>query len=251
MNAAPASPEVLSRGLLDPAVRVVSVDIFDTVLLRNTKPEHLRFRQIAGLWSDHLRSASGSRATTDDLYFARLRAAHVAYRTAEMVQWNREATFDNILGLTCEAARVGREHVPALRQIEVGYEKKNLAPNRPLVDLLRKARAQGKQVVYISDMYLSGQDVAELIKHHVPDWPFDAGFLSSDIGLTKRGGLLFDHVCSTINVEPAAVLHLGDSLHADVEMPVKRGLRAIHTPRPSTWQRIKSFRERLTPKPKI
>jgi predicted HAD superfamily hydrolase len=245
-----STSQPLSQQLLAPDVRAVSVDIFDTVLLRNTKPEHLRFRQIASRWAEHLRAA-GKACSPDDLYFARLRAAHVAYRTAEMVQWNREAKFDHILNLTCHAARIDPSHAPTLRRIEVDYEKDNLAPNRPLVDLLRTARTRGKKVVYISDMYLSGADVAELIAHHIPDSPFDAGFLSSDIGLTKRGGLLFDHVCAALNLPPAEVFHLGDSRHADVEMPVKHGLRALHTPRPASWQRVRSFRERLTPKPRV
>ncbi len=243
-------PAELPAQVLAPDVRAVSVDIFDTVLLRNTKPEHFRFRQIAALWSGAL-SRAGVRASADDLYFARLRAAHVAYRTTEMVQWNREARFDHILELTCQGARVDAFHVPELRRIELAYEKLNLAPNHRLIELLTKARDQGKTIVYISDMYLSGVDVADLIAHHVPAHPFHAGFLSSDIGLTKRGGLLFDHVAAAINIPAPNILHLGDSHHADVQMPIQRGLRALHTPRPPHWQRLKTLRERLTRKPRI
>ena len=80
----------------------------------------------------------------------------------------------------------------------------------------------------MSDIYLPREFVARLLEKNALLGPVDGLYVSSEVGLQKSTGALFDHVLAKEGLKPAELLHIGDSQAWDVDMPRKRGVRALH-----------------------
>jgi FMN phosphatase YigB (HAD superfamily) len=232
------------RAALDDATRVVSVDVFDTLLLRTGRPEAARYfeigqRQLRALADHGYRTALGA----EDLMHLRLLAARAAYRNAPLVQGVRDAGYDDILRLLCAGMGLPRTAEVPLRAAELEYEAGALRPNRALVDILERCHLAGKRLVCISDMYLPGRDIATLLRTHVPHRPLEAVYSSADAGVTKSSRLLFGHVAAALGVQPAQMVHGGDSRRSDCEAACAAGVRGFYLPRARTW-RVAGFLRR-------
>ncbi|MGL4209278.1 MAG: hypothetical protein ACRCTY_07800, partial [Candidatus Adiutrix sp.] len=61
---------------------------------------------------------------------------------------------------------------------------------------------------------------------------FSALYLSSEVGLMKYYGEMFDHVLEKENIKPHEMLHIGDDEISDVKSPAKRGIATmrLHAP---------------------
>lgn len=225
--------ETLTR---NPHIDVISVDVFDTLLLRKTRPEQARFWDIARAQRRELTLCGFQPIDRRSLFLARLLAARVAYRNAEPVRGQREPGFDDILRLLCAAVELPDDAHHALIAAEMSVEKTMLSGNQPLARILSHARHSGKRVVFASDMYLYKNMIWELIRHCLPELELDEGYVSSELGVSKRAGGLFDVLCTEEGVDPDRVAHIGDNRESDFEVPRSRGIHSIYSPRPRWWR---------------
>jgi FMN phosphatase YigB (HAD superfamily) len=228
---------------LGPAVKVVSVDVFDTLLLRTTRPEEQRFEDIARRQLAALRAAGHQVAATPrDVLILRLQSVRDAKRSTQPVLGDREASYDEIAGALLDALGLNRDLVPLLRESEIEYEAANLFPNRLLIEILNAARQADKRVICLSDMYFSNRDIGELLRRRAADFAPDAIYVSADYGYGKASGHLYREVARQEGAEPEAIVHCGDSRRADVAMAKSHGLGAVHAPRPLTWRALALLR---------
>ena len=119
-------------------------------------------------------------------------------------------------------------HDPAkLMEAEIALELALVEPNPEVAAVFCAMVATGKQVVIVSDMYLSADFfVRALQSSGMAQVPL---FISADLNATKRDtGELFEIVARDLNVAPADILHIGDNLLADVTRAQEKGLLAFH-----------------------
>ena len=228
---------------LGPGIKVVSVDVFDTLLLRTTRPEEQRFEDIAARQLAALRSAGHElAATARDVLNLRLQSARNAKRDTPPVLGDREARYDQIAGAMLDALGLNRDLLPLLLDCELEYEAANLYPNHLLIEILKGARHAGKRVICLSDMYLSNRDIGELLRRKADGCTPDAIYVSADFGYGKASGHLYREVTKQENAEPEEIVHCGDHRRADVEMARSQGFGAIHAPRPLSWRGLALLR---------
>lgn len=227
------APLRAALGMAD--VDLVSVDVFDTLLLRRTRPEFARFSDVAELQHGALGAASPGSAA---LLACRLRVTRRAYDEVRAGR-SGEVSFAAILAELCAELHLPSETAAALLEVELHYEAGVLAPNRPLATLLAGLAVP---VVAVSDTPLSAASVGALLMRFLPGLPLGRIYASADEGATKRDGALFDVVCRREGVAPARVLHVGDHPHSDVAMPKARGLGAVHLPRTPLWRWLHGLR---------
>ena len=225
------------------AASVISFDVFDTLLLRNTKPEPLRFKEISTDWA----KAIGNPELGKDLFYSRLLAARISYRTIAKNLGCREAKYSHILKTVCQLNNIGVELVSDLTDAELRYETNNLKLNRALSKDLQRAVEDGKPIIAISDMYFSAEEIRRLIEHLAPELAGYKIYSSSDSGLNKASGALYEFVA---NKEGLALdstwLHIGDNYHSDVVRAREVGLSATYTPRGRAWRFVSKFRRIAT-----
>lgn len=215
---------------MPPQVRVLSVDVFDTLLMRNEKPELMRFQEVAVQQSQFL-AERGRKLKVKDLYHARVSSAHVCYQTAPCNHGERDARLIDIFRVLIESMHLTNWiTVEELLYIELLYERKNLQLNQDLLDFLQK-RGSGKKIVLTSDIYFREAELAWLVGEFVSCF-WDNIYASCDYSMTKRGGGLFKLLCKNEGVTSAQVLHIGDNRQSDVQKPRELGLMTCYLPRP-------------------
>jgi FMN phosphatase YigB (HAD superfamily) len=93
--------------------------------------------------------------------------------------------------------------------------------------LLTSARQRGQQVIFVSDMYLPGEFIRQLLEKHGLWLAGDRLYVSHEHGMAKHGGL-FVKICEELSLTPDQVQHIGDNLRSDVLAPRRLGIRAAH-----------------------
>jgi FMN phosphatase YigB (HAD superfamily) len=209
----------------DPACRLVSSDLFDTVLLRDSATETERLAESA------YRAATRLGVRHDALVTLRWCLHDAAYRAVELERPSGEATLAAMTRVLAGALGLGAEAAEVLRATEVEVDASHLHPNRPLLDMLAGLRRDDTRVVAVSDTYYSERDLQDLLRTVVGEHPFQAVYASAELGVTKHAGSIFSRVCELEQVEPGQVVHVGDSTGADVAQAAAAGWRPVHLPR--------------------
>jgi len=221
----------------DPYVKVVSVDVFDTMLWRMVAEPVDAFPLV------------GRRLLERGVL-----APHISPYTFDHVRQRAEWQARGVLqaeggGVEVDLARIYAEVPPhvlragaaatinvevqraAAIDVEVQVEKELLLPDLDVAAVLAEAQDRGKRLVAVSDTYFSEQQLRELLDvGPLAGLRFERIFASSAHGVGKGHGL-FDLVLAELEVDAAAVVHLGDNLEADVRAPQRVGLRVVHLER--------------------
>lgn len=222
-------------------VAVVGFDVFDTLLRRRIEPETVKdvvARRLVRLLTDL--------------------PPHAPLRTWGMPDWRLLREKRRLLEIELgHAAEIrGHDHEFRLREMmeawvkrcaqplvpepiiqsfanqlvehELRCERAATTPTFGIAQALETARACARRVIFVSDSYMSAADIRSLLAASGLLDFLDAGYVSSELLLTKRAGRLFERVMADEGISPASFLFIGDNAHSDVHSPASRGIRTIH-----------------------
>jgi FMN phosphatase YigB (HAD superfamily) len=113
-----------------------------------------------------------------------------------------------------------------LAELEFEFELRNTYLDPDLFEFIAKYPAE--RTIFLSDFYMSAVKLKRLLTHHGVSHKVPDGISSCDVGLNKRSGQLFVHVHETYSITPSEHVHIGDNLRADVEVPRRKGIKAVH-----------------------
>lgn len=137
--------------------------------------------------------------------------------------------------------------IASLVEAELNAEIEACYPYPPMVDLIRAATAQNKQIIVVSNTYFTENHLRRLLKQILPDDVYVAinqVFCSCDYRQSKATGL-FDHVLAKVNFPAHSILHIGDNAGMDYFIPKSKGISASHLvqfdPDIKEWQRLYSL----------
>jgi GT2 family glycosyltransferase/FMN phosphatase YigB (HAD superfamily)/tetratricopeptide (TPR) repeat protein len=117
----------------------------------------------------------------------------------------------------------------AAAKVEVGVECEACQLNPGIAEFIRHIRGRGLRVVILSDMYLSAGDLKEILAaNHFDASIFEFVLTSSDAGVCKGTGHLFELALKQLKLEPGQLLHIGDNYESDVIGARRAGVRAVH-----------------------
>ena len=205
-------------------LKVLSLDVFDTMLWRRAPRPVDVFPAVAAVLRQ--REMLGEEITP--AVFKTLRIA--AERRARTRRDPNGAAEVAILDIYAEMPPyvVNGASPGELVAVELEVEAKVLAPDLDVRELARFAREHGKQVIAVSDTYLSEAELRQLIEPwFTGDAAVDRVFSSSDHGVGKTNGM-FDLVLRELGVAPRELVHVGDNEFADVERPSKVGIPTVY-----------------------
>jgi HAD superfamily hydrolase (TIGR01549 family) len=187
--------------------RVLSVDVFDTALLRLVREPVDVFRLVPG----------APRGFVEERVAAERRA-----RLKAAARGHDDITLDEIYDeLPAAWDRAG------LKARELDVERAVSAAHPTVRDLVVDARALGKRVVFVSDMYLPEAFLAELLREAGYDVDDESLFVSSTHRVSKGSGRLYERMLTATSARPSEVLHIGDNRFADFEQARRVGFRAV------------------------
>jgi FMN phosphatase YigB (HAD superfamily) len=209
---------------------VVSVDVFDTTLIRDNKGQRRRFADAAAELARRL-GREGHAVDVGLLFKLRLMVHGLAYRAVAIERPAGDATLARMQKIQCLLLGLDPSCAAHMQEAELAVERRSLSANRDLIDWLAAMRAAGKSVIAVSDIYLPTAAVSALISEKTGT-AVARTYVSSDFGLTKSSGKLFARVAAIEGMPLARMLHCGDHPRSDVAMPRAAGMQAVLLPRP-------------------
>lgn len=217
----------LALAVVRPDVKVVSTDVFDTLLWRQVPSPPAAF----GLVGDRLAHRGMLTPAVTAMGFASLRAQaeeHARHRLDERSR-RTEVTLAEVYELLGDGVlAAGARVAGAALKVELEVERDLLVPDLDVLALLEAAQEAGKAVVAVSDTYFTEDQLRWLLDQPaLRGFALDRVFTSCGYRIGKSGGL-FDIVLRELDVAPEQIVHLGDNEVADVEVP--RGLGIACTP---------------------
>lgn len=212
--------------------RIISCDVFDTLLYRDHRSERRRFNDIAVLAARYIGDELGVQRHPNAIRRARFEVQRQAYRALDLCDPTGDVRFADMLdGMTRLLSLDGRA-AELLYRAEIAIESAQLSTNGRLINWLGTQVQSGCRVIAVSDTYHKADTVAQLLADRVPNHILSRIFTSADFNATKRTGALFEVVVREEGVAPADILHLGDDSRADVTMARAAGLQSVQLLRP-------------------
>lgn len=197
--------------------KIVSIDIFDTLLFRCfEKPSDL-FEKVALLAKEQ------GYLSTDwnpcDFKLIRIEAERNIYQAGE------EPTLENIYS----NISIPNADLKRIQELEIHVECDNCFANPLILEFVEYVRDRKIPVVLTTDMYLSKEQIIQMLKvcDISVEW-FDEIFVSSEYCASKREGSLYDIVLDRYGIMPEQMLHIGDNSQSDIHMANQKGIDTFH-----------------------
>ena len=212
-------PAAFPALLAAPSLRAVSFDVFDTALVRTfARPTDLFFELGRTLAAQRLTTMTPER-------FSHLRVqAEVQARRNQADAEPRLADIYQVL-----ATQLGwtDDRRKSAEQAELALEQQSMTAVPRVQGWIQAARAAGKRIAFVSDMYLPVSVVREMLEKEKMAQPGDPILVSCEQRATKSSGTLFDRLLATLALPAGDVLHVGDHAHSDGTVPRSKGLRTL------------------------
>lgn len=174
---------------------VISFDIFDTALVRVTDTPEEVF--------DIVGKTIGDKSFRNK----RIRAQKIAEK-----KYGKATALRNIYQEMVNFGYVKIEDKEEILKMELKIEDKVCTPRMAIRDLVEKLSEIGKTVVFLSDMYISGEYM-ELILKNKGFWGFQNVIVSCDIGKNKIDSDAYRYLKELYPSQK--ILHIGDNIRTD------------------------------------
>ncbi|MGO2264651.1 glycosyltransferase [Halomonas sp.] len=202
------------------SVKLVSFDIFDTLISRNVLiPKDI-------FWLMGKNEEVKRLALTNDFESYRVLAEKQARKKIENSGQHIDPTLEQIYSELSEIVGIDNIYAQKLKQIENEYEVKFCHPKSKIIELLDFAILSGKKVVLCSDMYLPRDTIEKMLKKCGVS-NYDKLYLSCEIGLTKKHGTIYPKLINDFKLSPESILQIGDNQKSDIQKSKENGLKAI------------------------
>lgn len=214
----------------------LSLDVFDTFLIRGPEAEATRFLEFSGYLKRELSQGpfAGHLAhvSAESLTLMRAKAMYLTYRFRPRVDGCGEGSIVDVANSIAATLGGGYGLAERLLELEVSFEANKLRRNAVLSNLAAHFKERGGCVILLSDMYLHKEHIEGICKSVDPEGfaLVDRVYSSADTVLNKRSGTVFRLVIDEMAIDPGTTVHVGDSFRSDVEMARLAGLNALHFP---------------------
>ena len=211
--------------------RILSLDVFDTLVLRDNSSEITRFFEVGGRMAEIASASSATSVSQIDAFVARQLGTKATYRASRVENGCREGSLTE-LHQTASRILTGNDGLAEdFVFAELQNESTRIVPNPFLVDYVGRYREAGGKVVLITDMYMHADHVETLLDMlGIASEDYDFLISSADTKVSKSSGGIFPLVEKEMEAQPDQFVHMGDSFRGDVAKPIAAGWQALHLP---------------------
>lgn len=213
----------IKEALTENNIKVISFDIFDTLILR----PFLYPTDIFIVLEQYVDTVIES---IDGIGFKEIRVkAERILRDEKYRNKEQEVTLDEIYDKIREITSLSKEVLENIKRKETELEVEYCYVRQSGKELYELAEYLGKEIIFISDMYLPKTTIEKILHKN----GYDKGklFLSCEYNKTKAQKTLFKAVFAELQCRPSEIVHIGDNYVTDVEHAQSLGMKAFHLPR--------------------
>jgi predicted HAD superfamily hydrolase len=200
--------------------KVFSFDVFDTVITRcYSRPTDLFYSVGQELFKRQFISITPEAWTT-----LRIIAEENTRKSSDQ----EEITLSEIYAYISVVLNVEGGVQEQMQHIEMERELACFSPIQTNKDLIDSLRQKGQQVIFISDMYLPKDLIQTALRKNGIECHDNDLYVSCEHRLTKHTANLFKKVLRDFDIAPQNLIHTGDNIYSDYEVPRKLGIDAKH-----------------------
>lgn len=211
----------LHAQIIDENIECISFDIFDTLVVRPfLRPVDLfRF-----LDKEYRKENVGGVEFSEMRETAEVIARNKQHEENSLIE---EITLDDIYKVIHEVYYIDNKILNKLKNIECDLEVRFCEKRNTAFNLYQLALNCNKKIVCTSDMYLPLEVIKKILdKNGYKN--IDKIYLSSEVRKTKATGSLYNYVISDLKIDADKIIHIGDNFESDYEVPIKKGINAVH-----------------------
>ena len=180
--------------------KVVSFDIFDTLITRNLNKPTDVFELIQ-------KKLNETNFKISDFKEKRIQAEMTVRNKNE----KKEITLDDIYNeLSFEYSL---EQTKFLKELEIECELDICEKNYSFYELYNYCKKNNKIIIIISDMYLNKKYIEDILQKN--EIEYDKIYISSELSLTKRDGDIYKFVLEDLKINKNEIIHFGDNFKSD------------------------------------
>ncbi|WP_150124256.1 HAD family hydrolase [Cupriavidus nantongensis] len=195
----------------------VTFDVFDTLIARTV----LSPGDVFTLMEERVREISDGLIV--DFRRFRVQAESRAREIARNDFGYQDVTLAEIYAEFKSMLDIPDEYIGKICDLEIETEHAVVIPRAIGADMLRVALRDGKDVMLISDMYLSASQIRDLLAA-VGISGYEAIYVSSEIRKSKKEGDLFDYIIQRHGLVATDIVHVGDNAIGDFSVPAHKGI---------------------------
>lgn len=197
-----------------------SFDIFDTLITRIVANPEGIFLMI----KEKLKSVKNDFKLPEELINNFFMYRIEAQKISALNPNKKEYTLEDIYYFLSKKFYLTKEQENYLINLEIETEMECCLP---IEENIGKVKQIGeKEVFFLSDMYLSKEVILKLL-NKVGIYPDPKKvYVSSEIGMNKSSGELFDYFAKSNNIKYSELTHIGDNFISDYIIPRKKGIKA-------------------------
>jgi len=203
-------------------IKLLSFDVFDTLLIRTIDPPDAAKNLVA----ERIVQKQLFTLSAEQILAIRYKEEKRLRELASSAGFDPECSVAEIFTALLDRLSAPASLLPQLISIELEVEKELTLPMPGMIAILKKF-AQHYTIVATSDTYLSGDQVRELLEVAGYSSLISKVYASSDYRVGKGSGRLFQTVSSCEHLHESEILHIGDNFRADFLAPLKLGIKAI------------------------
>lgn len=201
-------------------IKVVSFDIFDTLLIRKIDPPDEIKKVVSSLISEILP------ISPNEYLFMRTVAEQQLRKRVRSMGFDDECSIEEITEYILKQCKFDLKLKDELLLIELQVEKTFISPMPGIKSLLTKFKDRHK-VIATSDTYLPVWMIKILLHEARLGHLIDNIYCSCDYKLNKGSGRLFKKIAECEGINITELLHIGDNFMSDYFVPRKVGCNAI------------------------
>ena len=207
---------ILSRLIEHSSIKIVSFDIFDTLIFRPV----IHPRDIFYFFDKYYQETFDK--TVENISNLRIDCENeLIYR--EGVE---NVTIDSIYEELENKFNLDKDQINMLKEKEISLEIALADLNSEIFSIYKKAKKSNKKIIFTTDIYLPSWCISKIINKF--DIEYDALYVSADIKKRKDNGSLFDEIIHIEEIHPFEMLHIGDNIESDFLVPLKKGIVSFH-----------------------
>jgi FMN phosphatase YigB (HAD superfamily) len=211
-------------------MKLLSLDIWDTLITRDVHPEQIKFEfaeEYLKLFKNEIKSS-----LNDSLKIYQLRnrielkIAEYSRAMGQSGEYKFNDVVTDLMRLTFkDPSHVRPENALQLEKLELEIEKKHCLRNKHIDSIIADLKADA--VILISDFYHSADFLKDLLLSVDSPYSSQKIYSSCEHGKNKFFGDLFE-LAQKESAQFSEHIHIGDNPTADVNSPAKYGIKPIH-----------------------
>lgn len=204
----------------------ISFDIFDTLLLRAVdKPQDI-FLQLGRFAIEK----GYTRNNLTPLEFKKIRTISETKAFENRRKQCKNSELDNEVTLIDIYNEMPKNlgDLNKIMNLEIEIEKKYTFLNPVTYELLKYLKGQGKKILLISNMYLSKDQIKDILISNEFDFNLiDDLIVSCEVSMNKSSGKLFEYTMKRYSIDSKEIIHIGDNFDCDIQGAKKAGIDFI------------------------